>query len=234
MDAVILAAGRGERVRDVAPPFFKPLIEVDGVPLVRRHVQLAIDAGTTTPVVVVAAENAYAIDRALEGLPARLVIQREPLGPGHALLIGLCVEPDPFQSSDRVLVLLSDNVVTETDVAKLTGLPYTGVGVREVACAEAYRFTRLEGTRWVEREPLTDETPDPVPCWVGPFVGWRQAMMRTLRDVVGNVSEALIGPYLNELTGTYARGRAVTVPVSSYDIGTPEAYRATITERTRT
>lgn len=230
MDAVILAAGRGARMSSVVPPYHKPLLEVvRGQPLVRWHVQAALDIGVETPVVVVAPQNAELIDTALGDLPAKLVIQRRPCGPGHALLLGLCVEPQPFQTSDRVLVLLADNVVTHEDIMAITDTHGTSVGVRFTSRADAHRFTRYEGGNWLEHTPLTDATPDPVPCWVGPFLGWRQPMMRTLRHVVRKAesahTEALIGPYLNELCGYHK-----LVQVSSIDVGTPEAYRAATTE----
>ncbi len=230
MDAVILAAGRGARMEDVVPPYHKPLLEVvRGRPLVRQHVELALEVGVETPVVVVAPRNAELIDAALGDLPARLVVQRRPCGPGHALLVGLCVEPQPFRTSDRVLVLLADNVVTWDDINRVTDTHGTAIGVRDTPRAEAHRFTRLEDYRWVEHEPVTDVTPDPVPCWVGPFIGWRHAMTHTLRRVVRDAerdqTEALIGPYLSQLCG-----RHKLVQVSAVDVGTPEAYHAATTK----
>lgn len=230
MDAVILAAGRGARMSDVVPPYHKPLLEVvRGQPLIRQHVQAALDIGVKTPVVVVAPQNAELIDAALGDLPARLVIQRRPRGPGHALLIGLCVEPQPFATSDRVLVLLVDNVVSHEDITAVTNWYGTAVGIRYTPRSEAHRFTRFDNNRWLEHAPLTDTTPDPVPCWVGPFVGWRQPMTQVLRLVVRiaeqDQTEALIGPHLNAM-GSNPR----FIPVSSIDVGTPEAYQAATTE----
>lgn len=215
---------------DVVPPYHKPLLEVvRGQPLVRRHVQAALNIGVEMPVVVVAPQNAELIDTALGNLPARMVIQRRPCGPGHALLIGLCVEPQPFRTSDRVLVLLADNVVTHDDIIAITDTHGSTVGVRYIPRSDAHRYTRFENNHWLEHTPLTDATPDPVPCWVGPFVGWRQPMTQVLRRVVRiaerDQTEALIGPHLNAICSNPR-----FIPVSSIDVGTPEAYRAATTE----
>lgn len=226
MDAVILAGGRGTRMEGVAEPFHKPLLPVNGVPLVCAAVDLAHGAGVDRPVVVVAPENASAIATALGVRKATLIIQREPLGPADALLTGLRVRTKFNTLPDfRVLVLLSDNVTTDHDVALVTAHE-TAVGIRAIDPKHAHRFTRLEEPgMWVEKKPITDMT-KPVPCWVGPFVGWRDNMERALADECTDAylenREALIGPLLNKFSRD---GRHTVVNVSSYDVGTIEAYR---------
>lgn len=232
MDAIILAAGRGERVKDLVPAFHKPLLTaVDGTPLVCHAVDLAIEAGVDTPVVVVAPSNAEAIHGALGDRRSSLVIQRAPLGPGHALLIGLSVHPRPYFTSDRVLVMLSDNVMTEGDVRAVTGFE-TAVGVKSMNRREAQRFTRFEHGMWIEKTAIANLDGPPLPCWVGPIVVWRVNAVRTLRSVWHETevqlakdlthTEMLIGPYL----GSLMKDRIDNlVPVSSFDVGTIEAYR---------
>lgn len=216
MDAVILAAGRGERLRDLTPAFHKPLLPIDGVPLVCRAVDLAEEVADRV-VVVVAPSNAEAISGALgRDRDVTLIVQREPRGPGDALLVGLqvCIKP-------RVLVLLSDNVVSLSDVVGVCDAG-TGVGVKTMPRADAQRFTRFEDGRWIEREPLAPYGP-PVPCWVGPFVGMREKMTNVLNRVSGHTgsdTEVLIGPYLADMMASdYAR-----VPVDSFDVGTLATY----------
>lgn len=218
MDAVILAAGRGERLRDLTPRFHKPLLPIDGVPLVCRAVDVASEVADRV-VVVVAPANAEAISGALGQREVSLIIQRYPLGPGHALLTGLSLCQD-----ERVLVLLSDNVVTLNDVKRVTSLSSTGVGVKYMPRREAHRFTRYVDNLWQERVPLSPYGDD-VACWVGPFVGLRGKMWTTLKHVVANTlsegdDEILIGPHLEDFMGDDYR----QVPVDSYDVGTLESY----------
>jgi CTP:molybdopterin cytidylyltransferase MocA len=225
---VILAAGRGARVGELAPPFHKPLLPIDGVPLVCRSYDLARSAGVTQPVVVVAPENAAAIDAALgPNRNAMLVVQRQPYGPGYALLLGLQAHPRIIMD-DRVLVLLSDNVSTVDDVADVAAHA-TAVGVKEFNRDDALRFTWLVDDTWIEdktRRPRLNRTAETVTCWVGPFIGWRPKMQSVLRNLLRdfdpNVEELLIGPYLDLFM---VDEKNVTVPVSSYDVGTVDAYR---------
>jgi len=49
--AMILAAGRGERLRPITDRLPKPLVEVDGVSLLERHLKSLADAGVTTVVI---------------------------------------------------------------------------------------------------------------------------------------------------------------------------------------
>jgi CTP:molybdopterin cytidylyltransferase MocA len=232
VDAVILAAGRGTRVGELAPPFFKPLLPIDGVPLVCRAYDLARAVDVVEPVVVVAPENAAAIDAALgPNRRAALVVQRQPYGPGHALALGLRVAG----SSRRVLVLLSDNVSTVEDVLAVSSHE-TSVGVKKFNRDDALRFTWLVDSAaqpgqptWIEsknRRPYLNRTSETVTCWVGPFVGWRPRMETVLQNLLDdfdpNLGELLIGPYLNLFM---IDEKSVTVPVSSYDVGTIDAYR---------
>ena len=223
MDAVILAGGRGERMAGVTSLYGKPLLQVDGSPLVRRAVELAISVDVTEPVVVVSPENASNIHEALEGLPATLIIQRRPAGPADALRLGLKVHTSSL-GCYRVLVLLSDNVLTYEDVAAVTKHE-TAVGVSVKPRSEAQRFTWFdpELNDWREKVEIPDG--DPVECWVGPFVGLRRNMDRVVREVStfsrAASTEALIGPHLGHMTNGEHTPR---IPVSSVDVGTPEAY----------
>ena len=234
MDAVILAAGSGSRMGRMTAPFHKPVLEVNGTPLVQQAVKLALDAGVTVPVVVVAPQNADAISDAIGNLPVTLIVQRVARGPADALRIGLQVTTDRV-TAHRVLVLLSDNVMTMADVNNVSD-PWnvTAVGVRRIPRAEAVRYTRWEDGRWVEKVPFGDPDGPPAECWVGPFVGWRSHMETTLpficEQALNDGHEALIGPHLRKFM-RYP-DTCVRVLVSSYDVGTQEAYlRATRGEK---
>jgi bifunctional UDP-N-acetylglucosamine pyrophosphorylase/glucosamine-1-phosphate N-acetyltransferase len=85
--ALIAAAGRGTRA---GLPYPKTLFEVQGQPILLRVAQaLAPHAGDL--VVVASPDGAEAVGECLEGssIPARIAVQAEPLGMGHAVLAGL-------------------------------------------------------------------------------------------------------------------------------------------------
>lgn len=221
MDAVILAAGRGERVKDLVPAFHKPLLPIDGVPLVCRAVDLALAVGVHQPIVVVAPSNAESIAGALEDRRATLIIQREPLGPGDALLIGLQVRPEV--AADRVLVLLSDNVMTKADIDAVMAFD-TAIGVKKIERYDAGRFTRFENNEWREKVPIDTVNGPPFDCWVGPFVCWRTNTTKKLQHERRKFpsGELLIGPFLRDFMKL---GSHTLVNVSSFDVGTIESYR---------
>jgi bifunctional UDP-N-acetylglucosamine pyrophosphorylase/glucosamine-1-phosphate N-acetyltransferase len=82
--AVILAAGRGTRMRSALP---KALHPVAGVPMVRHVADAARDAGFERIVVVVSPEGGPIAEAA--GPSVAAAIQQEPLGTGHAALAGV-------------------------------------------------------------------------------------------------------------------------------------------------
>ena len=84
---LIAAAGRGTRA---GLPYPKTLFEVQGQPIVLRVAQaLAPHAGDL--VVVASPDGAGPVGECLSGaeFPARIAVQAEPLGMGHAVLAGL-------------------------------------------------------------------------------------------------------------------------------------------------
>lgn len=228
MDTVILAAGRGTRLDGIAAPFHKPLLVVNGKPLIRQCVELAEKAAGGGSIIVVAApENAAPISHVLNGAGhgnVDIILQREARGPGHALLTGL-----KLVTTDKVLVLLGDNVVTFADVDKVVkaGQPNT-IGVSLMPLDDAQRFTRLRksdgGLKWVEKVPVTeDDATDHgmATCWVGPIKVDANKMEKAIRADISSGGmigrEIPVGPLFNKL------GDFSTVAVQSIDIGVPEA-----------
>ena len=80
--AVILAAGEGTRMKsDLA----KVLHRVGGVPMI-RHVVAAVRGVCPERIVAVVGHQADAVMRELEGEGLEFALQRERLGPGHAVM----------------------------------------------------------------------------------------------------------------------------------------------------
>lgn len=215
MDAVVLAGGRGGRLNGVAATWLKPLLPIDGVPLITRAVDAALEYCSHVTVVV-APENVRPISDVLGSRNVTLIVQREPRGPGDALLVGLQVA-----RSERVLVLLADNVLGPRDVAQLVG--EGGVGVRQLPVDQAERFTRYNHAhrRWQEKVPVTTDHIDSsklVTCWVGPLVVDAQKARGVLARYRSDEGELLLGPYLSDICADRR------VLVEARDVGTVETY----------
>lgn len=111
--AVVLAAGEARRMGGRP----KPLIERDGVPLVRRVVQALLDAGVEE-VVVVVGHRADEVAWVVTDLPVRLAVN-EAYTAGHVVSLrkGLLELPD---SVGATLVALGDQPLLEAaDVTAL-------------------------------------------------------------------------------------------------------------------
>lgn len=223
METVILAGGRGSRLSTVGvmPPYFKPLMVVDGRPLITRLVNQAFAATGDDVIVIAAPENALVIKQVLEhrheGARYHMVVQTEPNGPGAALELGLRMA----ESSD-VLVLMGDNLMPYADVNVIAEHPQNNVvGVTEVEYEQTIRLTykNTDGI-WVEKEyPYHRNGGAQWKAWVGPF----KCNASEMRDAIHTWSveheddpEIPIGPLFNELRDLH------TMPVNAFDLGTPE------------
>jgi glucose-1-phosphate thymidylyltransferase len=107
MKAVVLAAGKGTRLRPLTEDKPKVLVEVDGTPLIEDVFDQLIDVGIEEFVVVVGYKKEQIIERygdGYRGAPITYAHQREQLGLAHALL-----QAEPHVDEDFVL-MLGDNV----------------------------------------------------------------------------------------------------------------------------
>jgi glucose-1-phosphate thymidylyltransferase len=107
MQAVVLAAGKGTRLRPLTDDKPKVLVEVNGTPMVEDVFDNLIDAGATELVVVVGYKAEQIIDRygdEYRDVPITYTHQREQLGLAHAIL-----QAEPHVDGDLML-MLGDNV----------------------------------------------------------------------------------------------------------------------------
>lgn len=221
MDAVILAGGRGSRLGDLVPEFYKPLVKVNGKALVVQAVEHACSAVDGKIVIVVAPQNAVAIDQAVpRGARISMVVQREANGPGEALLRGL-----EAVVADTAMVLLADNLMTRQDVLAVADPGVTAVAVREVPLAEAERFTRVmeDGTTREAEILREDEIQyDTALVWVGPLVVETQKARDVLAAAGKAGGEYKIGPWIPSIAPDF---ELVHVE-SCWDVGVPDALKA--------
>jgi glucose-1-phosphate thymidylyltransferase len=107
MQAVILAAGEGTRLRPLTEDKPKVLVEVNDKPLIEYAFDSLIDIGVSEFVVVVGYKKEQIMERyddSYEGVPITYAHQREQLGLAHALLTA---EP---HVDDDFMLMLGDNV----------------------------------------------------------------------------------------------------------------------------
>lgn len=127
MDALIIAAGAGSRLRSVADP--KPLAPILGLPLIEIGVRQAARAGAGR-VVVVTGYRADAVEAALPAISSRVGIpvasQRVDdwrLPNGHSVIAGASL------ISGNYLLLMADHIFADPILANLRagGAPTDGV-----------------------------------------------------------------------------------------------------------
>lgn len=150
MDAVILAAGQGTRLRPHTLRIPKPLLPVQGKPILDWLLQALPPVEQLIVVVHHLAEQIEAYLQEQKHVRRwRTVRQEQPRGTGHALMC--CREAI---TADRLLVLNGDDLVGAADLDRLATLPQ-GLLVRPVDVPQAFGivFRRADGTleRLVEK-----------------------------------------------------------------------------------
>ena len=116
MKAVVLAAGKGTRLRPLTDDKPKGLVEVDGRPIVTHCFERLAELGAEEFVVVVGYRKEDIIEHygdEWEGIPITYTHQREQKGLAHALLTAEELIDDPF------MLILGDNIF-EANLADLS------------------------------------------------------------------------------------------------------------------
>jgi glucose-1-phosphate thymidylyltransferase len=105
MKGLILAAGRGTRLRPLTHTRPKPVIRVAGRPIIHYAVENLLQAGVGEIGVVVSPETEKDLRLALEGFPVRFVLQEEPQGLAHAVAVAR-----DFLGDSPFVLYLGDNL----------------------------------------------------------------------------------------------------------------------------
>lgn len=150
--AIILAGGRGERLRSAVPILPKPMAPVRGRPFLEYILDRLVDAGVTE-VILSVGYRADTIQKhfgnTYRRVPLRYSIEENALGTGGALVLALKGE-----DSAPVLVLNGDTLV-EVDYGALTAwydsvMASLGVVLCRVPDVSRYGSVVLSGDRVVE------------------------------------------------------------------------------------
>ncbi|WP_198664677.1 UTP--glucose-1-phosphate uridylyltransferase AglF [Halorubrum sp. 48-1-W] len=162
MKAVVLAAGKGTRLRPLTEDKPKGMVEVDGEPIITHCFDQLIDLGADELIAVVGYMKEVIIDHygdEYEGVPITYTHQREQKGLAHALLT---VEE---HIDDDFMLMLGDNVFranledvvnrqreTRADAAFL---------VEEVPYEEASRYGVCDTNQYGEIVEVVEKPEDP-------------------------------------------------------------------------
>ena len=118
-----MAAGEGRRLRPLSERYAKPVLPIDGRPVIVTLLHELRAAGIER-VTVVTGHLAEQVERLLEGFPLalRFVRQPDPLGSADAVRRGLDALP--------VLVTAADTVFTPGDVGRFAATPGHAMAAR--------------------------------------------------------------------------------------------------------
>lgn len=206
------------------PQYFKPMLVVDGQPLIVSAIKAARAAGSRRVVVVVAPENAQPIAHLLSDAGVidhnlYIIVQVAPYGPGDAYILAC-----NLITENEVLLLMADNCFGPNDVTNVArGRGPVVIGTKSIRDRDiAVKFTRVTSERTYEGPEINDaqrwSAGEEFRCWVGPVKvdakGLFEAIVGAIDpDRVGHLHEVKIGPHLGEV------GNIVTVPCTTHDVG---------------
>jgi NDP-sugar pyrophosphorylase family protein len=135
MYALILAGGKGERLRPLTDTVPKPMIALCGRPILWHQVCWLREAGVTDVVFLVGhladAVRDYFGDGSDYGIRAHYLREDEPLGRGGALRQGLASLP----RDDRPVIATNGDVVTDASLAELIADYHSRRGRDPTHCA---------------------------------------------------------------------------------------------------
>ncbi|AZH26333.1 UTP--glucose-1-phosphate uridylyltransferase AglF [Haloplanus aerogenes] len=162
MKAVILAAGKGTRLRPLTEDKPKVLVDVDDKPLIEYAFDALIDIGVDEFVVVVGYKKEQLMERyddAYRDVPITYAHQREQLGLAHALLTA-----EPYIDDDFML-MLGDNVFDANlgDVVNRQAEERADAAflVEEVPWDEASRYGVCDTNEYGEITRVVEKPDDP-------------------------------------------------------------------------
>jgi glucose-1-phosphate thymidylyltransferase len=162
MQAVVLAAGKGTRLEPLTDDKPKPLVEVNGCPLIEDVFDNLIDIGVDEFVVVVGYKKEKIIERyedEYDGIPITYAHQREQKGLAHALL-----QAESHVDGDFVL-MLGDNIFRGNlgDVVNRQNEDRADAAflVEEVPVDEASRYGVCDTNEYGEIVRVVEKPDDP-------------------------------------------------------------------------
>jgi glucose-1-phosphate thymidylyltransferase len=162
MDAVVLAAGEGTRLRPLTEDKPKGMVEVNGDPILTHCFERLVELGADQLVVVVGYKKEKIIqyyDDEFEGVPITYTHQREQNGLAHALLT------TEEHVEDDFMLMLGDNIFDANleDVVQRHSEQRTDAAflVEEVPWDEATRYGVCDTNKYGEIVEVVEKPDDP-------------------------------------------------------------------------
>ncbi|TBH20815.1 glucose-1-phosphate thymidylyltransferase [Thermus thermamylovorans] len=219
MKGLILAAGRGTRLRPLTHTRPKPVIRVAGRPILHYAVENLREAGVEEIGVVVSPETEKDIREALAGYPVRYILQEEPQGLAHAVAVAQgFLGPSPF------VLYLGDNLF-QRGIGRFLGAFREGVSaviaLVRVEDPRQFGVALLEGERVVRLLEKPQDPPSDLAV-AGVYVFTPEVF-----PVIGDLKPSARGEYeiTDAIQGLIDRGkRVVGVEVEGWwkDTGRPK------------
>jgi len=208
ISALIAAAGANERLSGLVSTGGKPLILVNGKPLIRHALDHARDFWEAAEVVIVASpDNVKSLTQVV--IADSWVVQPEPTGVVNAIARGI-----RFIESVWTVILCADNTFDTQGIILPEVINSLYFGARQLDKTSAKRFTRYTQannfTRFIEAS--SDETGEG--CWIGPLVLPTEA----IKKYVG-ISETIV-----QLVNVIQKEHRTLTPLNMHctDMGVPE------------
>jgi glucose-1-phosphate thymidylyltransferase len=162
MNAVVLAAGEGTRLRPLTADKPKGMVEVDGKPILTHCFEQLVDLGADELVVVVGYRKEVILEYygdTFDGVPITYTHQREQQGLAHALLT---VEE---HIDDEFMLMLGDNIFAANlaDVVRRQRESRADAAflVEEVDWDEASRYGVCDTNKYGEIVEVVEKPADP-------------------------------------------------------------------------
>jgi hypothetical protein len=160
-----MAAGEGQRLRPLSERYAKPVLPIDGRPVIVTLLQELRAAGIGR-VTVVTGHLAGQVERLLDGFPLELRFARQPeaLGSADAVRRGLDGLP--------ALVVAADTVFTAGDLGRFVALDGHAIAARrDPPPSPPHRYalgiSEGRGTRWRRRRSGGSASRSMRRCWRG-------------------------------------------------------------------
>ncbi|MDL0121137.1 bifunctional sugar-1-phosphate nucleotidylyltransferase/acetyltransferase [Halobacterium salinarum] len=160
MQAVVLAAGKGERLWPLTENRPKPMVPVANQPILEHIVDALVSAGVTR-VVLVVGSNRERVQRHFEdgsrwGIEISYVVQDRQLGTGHALAQAESVVGESFVALNGDRVIDASLVEDVWECHRESGDP--AMGVTQVETPSAYGVVDLDGgaVAGIDEQPVPE------------------------------------------------------------------------------